>query len=251
MKLEGTFTTFPLRELIEMTVYSSVTGVLNIFWQSGDGHIYFRDGQPYHAFADASGHAVSGLEAVGTFFGQANARFAFVSDTQSDEESLWGDPLDLVDNAERLAARWRTIRKLVPGLHMVPVRRAGSDDRYAISPEHRPIYEALDGQHTLEDLARVLNLEPIELCEAVAQIIDVGLVELQHANPVLARNEIPAMLPRTGVRAGVLERLLASIPAMTSPPPSSRATVPAGSLPAEGGKQRPAEEDAILRVLRG
>ena len=49
MQLDGNLNKFPLRELIEMVVYSSVTGVLELRAGTDIGQIFFRDGQPYHA----------------------------------------------------------------------------------------------------------------------------------------------------------------------------------------------------------
>ena len=51
MQLDGNLDKFPLRELIEMVVYSSVTGVLELRAGGDIGRLFFRDGQPYHASA--------------------------------------------------------------------------------------------------------------------------------------------------------------------------------------------------------
>ncbi len=85
MQLDGTLDTFPLRELIEMIVYSSVTGVLELRLGQGVGQLFFYDGRPYHAVAGDE----TGLEAVPRLFEMPGAAFHFVAGhTVTDETSL-------------------------------------------------------------------------------------------------------------------------------------------------------------------
>jgi hypothetical protein len=71
VQLDGTLEKFPLRELIEMVVYSSVTGVLELAVGDGIGRLFFRDGRPYHAVA---GEQV-GADAVAAMFEERDAPF--------------------------------------------------------------------------------------------------------------------------------------------------------------------------------
>ena len=101
MQLEGTLDTFPLRELIEMVVYSSVTGVLNVEIGSGIGRLYFRDGQPYHALAGDQ----SGINAVCAMFEQTHSRFSFAAGDVSDNRCGW--IVGMIEHGEELARLWR------------------------------------------------------------------------------------------------------------------------------------------------
>ena len=75
MQLDGTLDKFPLRELIEMIVYSSVTGVLETHAGHDVGRIFFRDGRPYHAVAGEW----RGVDAIGAMFEERSAPFRFVA----------------------------------------------------------------------------------------------------------------------------------------------------------------------------
>src|SRR4051794_35828031 len=75
VELEGTLDLFSLRELIEMSVYSSVTGVLKLASEGGQGQIFFRDGVAYHcAYCSTSGEA-----ALVTLFEEQQASFVFAA----------------------------------------------------------------------------------------------------------------------------------------------------------------------------
>src|SRR4051812_38330702 len=88
VQLDGNLDKFPLRELIEMVVYSSVTGVLELRTGTDIGRIFFRDGQPYHASAGE----LAGLNAVAVLFEERDSPFRFVADLVSDQATLWLDP---------------------------------------------------------------------------------------------------------------------------------------------------------------
>lgn len=249
MKLEGSLEKFPLRELIEMTFYSSVTGVITVYGAKGSGQIFFRDGMPVHADYGAW----TGMDAVAAIFEETKAKFSFVSDTTCEEESLWGDPLDMADQAERLAQRWLRVRPYVPNLslaprHLKPLEQA----RFEINPAHLTLFNAIDGQRTLQELAQSLNYETIDLCEAIVQLCVDNLVELRRTNPIIAKEDSPPLavpLPPRG--GGLLDRLLNNLTTVAPPsahPPSTGANAAA---PAASPTPRPREEEAILRLLRG
>lgn len=269
MKLEGSLTMFPLRELIEMTLYSSVSGVLNIFGSQQRGQIFFRDGHPYHA---TSGDGeTSGINAVVALFEQTEGTFAFVDDVMSEEETLLTDPLDMIEYAERMAARWRRVRHYIPDLALVPCLICDPERaRYSVSPEHWSIFTSIDNQRSLRQLIDLLNFEPIEVCEAAAQMCQDKLIELRDLRSSTMKpnrdhkQQTDPSSPRSSrssrAKAGILDRLLAQA-ATTAPatrgildtPPSetssSEAQTPA-SDPIRPQRATQREEDDILQLLR-
>jgi hypothetical protein len=96
MQLEGSLEQFPLRELIEMAVYSSVSGVLEVQVGPDAGRIFFRDGLPQHA--ELSG--LHGVDAIGRMFAERNAPFRFVADSTPVTPTLWMDPWEIIELAE-------------------------------------------------------------------------------------------------------------------------------------------------------
>src|SRR5262245_38836038 len=119
VQLDGTLDQFPLRELIEMIVYSSVTGVLEVRVTDEVAQLFFRDGRPYHAAAGER----AGLDAIVTMFGDRKARFRFVADTESPAETIWHDPLELIEQGEEQARLWAIVRPRIPNLNAIPALR--------------------------------------------------------------------------------------------------------------------------------
>jgi hypothetical protein len=218
VKLEGAISTFPLRELIDMIVYSSVTGVLNIYAADLSGHIYFRDGNLYHVDADAA----EGVDALALLLERPQANFAFVSDPTIERETVWGDHEQHVRMAEHIAARWGQVRPYIPHLQLIPVLLVPHAQlQPMVNPAHLPLLELIDGRQTLIDLAHTLNWPPIEVAEATVQLIENRQAELRSdasvANETCERQATPAsnggLFDRVRHQVGVIRRTDAASPA--------------------------------------
>lgn len=206
MQLEGSFHQFPLRELIEMAVYSSVSGMLDV--QIGDtaGRIYFHDGLPQHAELSD----LVGIDAIGRMFAERDATFRFVAGNEPVTPTLWMDPWEIIDLAEHQALTWAVIREHVPNLSAIPVLRGPIDARQvAISEDIWPILAAVDGQRSVIEIARSLTMPPIDVCAGIAALLRDQLVALKAPRPP---DDGPSSA--TGSSAGVtrdgfFERLIA------------------------------------------
>ncbi len=178
MKLEGTTSSFPLHELIDMIVYSSVTGVLNIYAVDLSGYLYFRDGHLYHVDAGTA----EGVDALAVLLERPQANFAFVSDPTVDRETLWGDHEQYLRMAERLASRWIHVRPHVSHLELIPLLLVPAEQlQRVVYPAHLPLLEAINGRRTLLDLAQELSWASIDVAEALVQLIADRQVELKAA----------------------------------------------------------------------
>lgn len=255
MKLEGSLDVFPLRELIEMTVYSSVTGVINIYNQHHHGQIFFHDGQSYHAVYDEQ---KKGVEALSEMFSETTATFTFVADTTTEEETMFGDIFDLMESAERIAIRWKRVRRLVPDMQMVPVLICPANQaRFSISPEHWQIFAAINGQISVSEIVESLNINSIEVCEAIAQMCDDHLIELRQVRSVqpvlsvLPTDKAPSTAASTRPSGGILGRLMSNIPAKTEGLPTKPANSKAnGKAPLPAEPVCVSEVDKILQLLQ-
>jgi Domain of unknown function (DUF4388) len=175
VKLEGTTDLFAVRELIEMVTYSTVTGALNIYSDSSSGSIYFRDGRMVHI----SYGALSGLDALTELFIQQSAYFTFVSDVRCEEETVWGDAHFLINSAELMAERWHTIRQHVPSLDLVPqLIAANVHAQLHLLPAQQILLQAIDGRSDLRELSKQLSWSPIDVCEVVVELMQVGILQL-------------------------------------------------------------------------
>lgn len=236
VKLEGSLATFPLRELIDMVTFSSVTGVLNIYGSGKAGRLFFRDGALYHAERGAA----RGIDALAELLAIDEAFFSFVSDIVAEDESLWGAPHYFLQSAERAATRWRQIRPYVPDLERIPRLLVAPEwiERH-VNPAHHPLLALVDGRLTLRDIAARLSWAAIDVAEIAAQLSLDGVIELT-TSPSEPPDPAP---PARG--SGLFDRLLASGSATPASPPA--APPPADPQP------RPYQsvEDPILRLLRG
>lgn len=182
MQLDGTLDQFPLRELIEMVVYSSVTGVLEMRVGDEVGQLFFRDGRPYHACAGVQG----GFDAVLAMFEQHHTPFRFVADSTSDGETLWMDPWELIERGETQARLWAKVRPHIPNLTWVPslCGTAGTEHIH-ISEGAWPVLAAVDGQRNVAQIAEALNMAPLDTCVALISLLDQGLVAIRQPRPGL------------------------------------------------------------------
>jgi hypothetical protein len=177
VQLDGTLDKFPLRELIEMVIYSSVTGVLELHTSDGVAQLFFRDGQPYHAVAGEQ----AGADAIAAMFEQRDVPFRFVADRESADSTLWTDPWELLDRAEEHARRWAAIRARISSMESVPaLRQVPSAEHIQISEAAWPVLAAVDGQRSITEISRHLSWVLLDTCLALLTLIDGGLIALHE-----------------------------------------------------------------------
>jgi hypothetical protein len=220
VQLDGTLATFPLRELIEMIVYSSVTGVLELRANMEVGQIFFRDGQPYHAIlGDRSGN-----DAITAMFEERDAPFRFVADREATGATLWMDPWELIERGEEQARKWASVRAHIPNVECVPtLSGTPSEGHIQISETIWPVLAVVDGQRSVREIAEHLNWVLLDACVAIMGLIDRGLIAIHPprsaahqpagpapAFPAPATSASPAKAATgKGDGNGFLERMLA------------------------------------------
>jgi hypothetical protein len=209
VQLNGTLDRFPLRELIEMTVYSSVTGVLEVRVGDEIGRLFVHDGRPYHA---AVGGCV-GFEAVCLLFEEHNAMFRFVAGSRVAEETLWLDPWEMIERAAHQAELWLRVRPHIPSLTWVPTLRSVTDaEQIHISESVWPVLSAVDGQRNIEAIAATMSLAPLDVCVALISLLEQKLITIRQPRPALVEprplpTQAPPDAPASG--SGFFDRLLA------------------------------------------
>lgn len=204
MQIEGSLDQFPIRELIEMIVYSSVTGVLEVRVVDEIGQLFFRDGRPYHSLL---GEQV-GFDAICRMFEEREAPFRFVAGNEAPVETLWIDPWDLIERAEEQARQWARVRPRIASMAWVPTLRSrGGSDAIHISETIWPVLSAVDGQRSVAAIAEELCVAPLEVCVALVELLEQGLISIR---PPGLRGPEPRPFARES--AGFLERLLAGAP---------------------------------------
>lgn len=233
MRLEGSLETFPLRELIDMAVYSSITGAINIYTQGEQGRLYFRDGTLYHATRGPS----QGIEALAELLEPTSGTFAVIADLTSEEESLCGALSHHLQTAERTASRWRMVRSYVPNLDLIPGLLVSHEAALRrVGPAYQPVLNAVDGKTSLRQIASALGWATIDVAEAIVQMTVDGLVELRAQR---ASTPSPPPPEEPGAPRGLFDRLRTR-----NPPPQCQAPDPL----IYSDTRSP--EDLILKLLR-
>ncbi|MGQ9548729.1 MAG: DUF4388 domain-containing protein, partial [Roseiflexus sp.] len=204
MQLEGSLNRFPLRELIEMAVYSSVSGVLEVQVGPETGRIFFRDGLPQHA--ELSG--LQGVDAIGRMFAEHNAPFRFVADSTPVTPSLWMDPWEIIELAEHQARTWSMVCDHVPLPQMVPILQVpGHTAVSSADEEMRQLLAAIDGKRTILEIAHDLSVAPIDVCVGIARLIQQRIITLAAPQQSLP-DAADAPIREGEKRDGFFERLI-------------------------------------------
>jgi len=215
VQLTGTLDTFPLRELIEMIVYSSVAGVLEVRVGDEVGQLFFDDGRPYHAVVGE----YTGFEAVGRMFEERDAMFRFVAGSTAERETLWLDPWELIERAERQAQLWLSVRARLPNLNWVPSLRSSAGSAQIHINEHIwPVLSAVDGQRDIAAIGETLGLAQLDVCVALVSLLDQGLISVKPPRPALLEpRRPPAQAHPDSAGTGFFDRLLAQAQASEEP----------------------------------
>jgi hypothetical protein len=232
VQLDGTLSKFPLRELIEMIVYSSVAGVLELRVGDEVGQLFFNDGRPYHAVVGES----TGFDAVCRMFEVRDAMFRFVAGPVASEENLWLDPWEMIERAHRQAELWASVRPRIPNLAWVPaLRTATGADHIHINEATWPVLAAVDGRRSVADIADDLGFTPLDVCVALVNLLDQGLITMMPARLApLGGRSLPSQPDAEPARSGsgFLDRMLAQAqaeeqsqrPNLTDEPPQDQQT---------------------------
>lgn len=250
VNLEGTLDMFSLRELIEMSVYSSVTGVLHLQGSQGAGSIFFRDGAAYHC----ASHAGVGEAALIALFELHEAHFTFTADSTFDAATIHGDTLGIVRYCEEMAMRWRVVRATLPNIHVIPqlVSNPGVDT-LSIDRSDFAMIAGVDGVRTLGEIADMFTLDLLDVCETAVRLWQDHLLvfatvsaQPTHIAPSSVAPSVDDSAPPDRPSSSVIDRILASLPSIKKP------TVAGNDKPSSTPYIAPhIDEDPILRLLRG
>lgn len=272
MQLDGSLSRFALRELLELSVASLVSGAIEVHAPAGVHRIFFVEGHCVHATSPTT----TGFDALWPLFELSDAPFRFVAGLTARERTLHEATPQLIDQAQALALQWSTIRPYIPHLEIVPqLTTPASGEQVRIYEEDWPVLSWVDGTRTIAEIARAAILDPIEVCIGLLRLKDRGLVDLcQQALVVRQAAERSAAMPQAKPRQPQLAamsakpksffaRLLVDAPEdvfAPVPPPAEQVpdatqavSADAQAAPAQVAPTQadgPSDYDEILRLLR-
>ena len=272
MQLEGFLSRFALRELLELSVISLVTGAIEVQAPAGVHRIFFVEGRCVHALSPEA----QGFEALWPLFELQDAPFRFVAGYTTPERTIAEPTSNVIDQAEALARQWSKIRPYIPSLDIVPeMVMPANGEQVRIYEEDWPILSGVDGSRTIAEVAQHAVLDPLEVCIGLIRLKYRGLVKLARqrtgvAQPPVEATVLPAASkPTSSLKAATapaqpssfFARLLVAVPqdalqptpitaAGAGLPQAADVAVPEptpADLPAAAHQS---ENDDILRLLR-
>ncbi len=227
MQLDGFLSRFALRELLELSIASLVTGEIEVQAPAGVHQLFFVAGKLVHAVSPQA----SGFDAVWPIFELSDAPFQFVAGAMPPERTFAEPTLQVIERAIAVAQRWSTIRALIPRLDIVPVLVSPREGEHVrIFEEDWPILSSVDGTRTIADVAHTALLDPLDVCSGLLRLQERGLVmfcppELTNSvprpEPVPSKIEVQPSAPPVASpkqRSSFFARLLDGDPANIEPP---------------------------------
>lgn len=256
MQLDGSLSRFALRELLELSVNSLVSGAIEVHAPTGIHRIFFVEGQCVHVTSPDA----SGFEALWPLFELSDAPFRFVAGQIARERTVSEPTLQLVEQAEALARQWSKIRPYIPTLAIVPRLATPPDgEQVRIYEEDWPVLSWVDGARSIAEIARAAILDPLEVCVGLLRLKERGLVTLSQQAvappaPLSQREAPPPAPPRAAappVPTSFFARLLTDVPeeVFADVPTTAASSTSSETTPATPAAP-PTEYDDILRLLR-
>jgi hypothetical protein len=201
VSLQGTFDVFSLPELLRMLAASSKSGALIIEAGGVAGRVDLRAGECLAAETVELRGAVSGdelharlvdvcfavvREPTGAFRFAAGEPPAFESDT-----TISVDPV--LDEVELLVAEWRELTTRIPSLDLRPVLVAElASESITLSANEWMLLARFDGFTSVRDLVDARRRSLVDVCRAVADLVDRGAVTLVDGAPAVPHSDATA-----------------------------------------------------------
>jgi hypothetical protein len=266
MQLDGFLSRFALRELLELSAASLVSGAIEVHAPAGTHRIFFVEGRCVHATSPTA----SGFDALWPLFELNDAPFRFVAGLSASERTLHEPTPQLIEQAQELAMQWLTIRPQIPHLEIVPqLTTPANGEQVRIYEEDWPVLSWVVGARTITEIAKAAILDPIEVCIGLLRLRDRGLVNFcqqqvmgasQTAEaspaPAPAAAQKPALATMAAKPTSFFARLLNDAPEELFSVPLPVAEQAASATPAEpieseaAAPEGPTAYDDILRLLR-
>lgn len=258
MQLDGLLSRVALRDLLELSVASLVSGAIEVHAPAGVHRIFFVQGACVHATSPSA----SGFDALWPLFELSDAAFRFVAGATTVERTITDPADEIIGRAEALARQWSALRPHIPHLDLVPqFATPANSEQVQIFEEDWPILSWVDGTRTITQIVHAAMLDPLEVCGGLLRLKERGLVAWAERRVVLGAPDAPpavvqqpklaAMQPKQ--QTSFFAKLLHNAPTdlLESPVATdTQAHVEAAHQAATADQPGTTEYDDILRLLR-
>ena len=190
MSFQGSIKELPVPDIVQLMSVSGKTGVFTLTRGPERGVIYLKNGQMVHSRLGE----VTGEEAVYALAIWSSGDFQFTPNDESDEHTITKSNTSLLMEAARRLDEWKVLSKKIPGIDAVPqLKERESPEPVTLSPQEWNLAGKIDGQRTIEEIARANRTSPFEVAKTLYGLVAADLVELHVKGP--ARPSSPAAAP--------------------------------------------------------
>jgi len=196
MAFQGSLKELPVPDIVQLMSVSGKTGVFTLTRGTERGVIYLKNGQMVHSRLGE----VSGEEAVYALAIWSSGDFQFTPSEETDEHTISKSNTSLLMEAARRLDEWKVLSKKIPGIDAVPrLKERESPEPVTLSPQEWNLAGRIDGQRTIEEIARVAGETPFDIAKTLYGLVAADLVELRAGTPRVSPAPSPAPAPAAPV----------------------------------------------------
>ncbi len=209
MSFQGSIQELPVPDIIQLVSVSGKTGVFMLVRGAERGYIFLKNGRIVHAELGA----LSGEEAVYALAIWSSGDFQFTPGKEVETVSIDRSNTSLLMEAARRLDEWKVLARKIPGVDSVAVLKPRDvGEPVTLSPPEWNLVIRIDGQKTVEELARACNSNSFDTAKILYGLATADLIQLKPREAAVR----PAPAP-------------ASSPALPPPPPPARPGGPPSS----------------------
>lgn len=189
MSLQGTLDSFKLSDVLRLLASTGKTGRLEITGDRGTGQVWVTEGEVVLAEATAAPWAETKAEVIFELFRYKAGDFIF-DDSATDIPASEGSKPDkvepLINAANNMLKEWNEIEKVVPSLAS-PITLAMQlpEPLVEINEASWDMIVGIGSGTTVGDLGDLLQQSEIVVSRNLKQLIEVKLVDIEYADPIL------------------------------------------------------------------
>ena len=177
MGFQGSLKELPLPDIIQLVSVSGKTGKFTLTRDGDRGFIYLKNGQMVHAVV---GDLV-GEEAIYALAIWNHGDFQFNPGDEPERQTISKSNTNLLMEAARRLDEWRVLSKKIPSVDYVPelLARENRHEQVTVNPQEWMLITKIDGQRSIADIGRALNLSSFDVAKILYGMITGELVQLK------------------------------------------------------------------------
>jgi Domain of unknown function (DUF4388) len=177
MAFQGSLKELPLPDIIQLVSVSRKTGKFTLTRDTDRGAIFLKGGQMIHA---TLGDLV-GEEAIYSLAIWNSGEFQFSLGEEPERQTITKSNTNLLMEAARRLDEWRVLSKKISSVDLVPelLSRENRHEQVTLNPQEWMLVTKIDGQRSIVDIAKVLNMSPFDIAKILYGMITAEVVQLR------------------------------------------------------------------------